>query len=226
MAIAKFGAIVTDVRGKLGGHVFQGNRFVTSVRTGYSGKGGVQNRASIFQDISKNIRTQWLAEPQNVKNEWGNLANKNPIIGTFGNKEILSPLNMYVRHYTAYYGSNQLGTIDVFNAINDLPQSSLEHVEFNPALQDIDVQFVNDLFSAAVMVYALPVPRSNVKIDGNRLPWIYGVKDETPQDDALWIAFFQKYPNYVMGNPVQFGLVQVNIYGFKSFKKTIYATFV
>lgn len=226
MAKAKFGAIVTDVRGKLGGHVFQGNGFTTSVRTHNPGKGGMRFRSDFFKNKIPEIQQAWKDESESIKTEWANLARSNPILGTFNNWIFLTGQNMYLRHYSAYYASGFTGTIDVANAVNDLPSSNLQHVEFNFSTQEIDVQFAFDRFSDAVAVYARPVNKFGLSINADKLPWLYGEVDETPQDDLLWDAFFAKYPDVQEGDPVQFGIKQVNQYGFESFVKTVYGTYV
>lgn len=225
MAKAKFGSIVTDVRGKLGGHVFQGNGFSTSLRTNYSGKGGLEQRANLFKEKLPAIQDAWLNESSSVQEAWALLARQNPLLGTFNNWVFLSAKNMYIRHYMAYFGAGFTGTIDIANAVNDLPSSNLQHVEFNFSTQEIDVQFAFDRFSDATSIYAKPVNDASLKIHADKLPWIYGEVDETPQDDLLWDAFFAKYPNVQEGDPVQFGVKQVNQYGFQSFVKTVYGTY-
>lgn len=226
MATIKFGAIAVDVRGKLGGHVFQGNGFTTSLRTGYSGKGGLANRNIIYGSMNSDIDALWNSLSQSDKDAWGTLASQYPIQDNFGNQNILTGRNFHRRNYTAFFTSAQTGTIDPTVAIGDLPSSSLELVEFNFSTNEINVQFLDDRFSEAVIVYALPVSSYNLAIQPAKLPFLYGEHDETPQDDDLWDAFFAKYPDFQEGDPCQFGVVQVNEYGFKSFRKVIYGTFV
>lgn len=226
MARAKFGAVVTAMKGKIGGHVFSGNELNATVRTNKFGKGGVQFRNAIYQNLNSVLNEQYTALSENDKSNWVQFAVSNPIIGAFGDLEVLSGRNMYVRHYTAFLSSGQTGTIDPTVAVNDLPSSSLEHVQFNFSNQELDVQFEFDRFSTACIVYARPVPKFGLTIDPKKLPFLYGEADETPQDDLLWDAFFAKYPDFQEGSPCQFGIAQVNQYGFKSFIKVTYGSFV
>lgn len=225
MAKAKFGAVVTDVRGKLGGHVFQGNGFTTSLRTGYSGKGGIGSRNVIYNSLNKDIDSLWHGLSVTVQGQWRALAAQYPVQDDFGNQVILTGRNFHRRNYTAFFSSAQTGNIDPSLAIGDLPSSSLEHVEFNFAAEEIDVQFEFDRFSQAIIIYALPVSKFNLSIQAAKLPFIYGENDETPQDDLLWTAFFAKYPDFQENDPCQFGVVQVNEFGFKSYVKNIYGIF-
>jgi len=226
MAIAKFGAIVTDVRGKLGGHVFQGNGFTTSIRTGYSGKGGITARNKEFDSQKITIDNLWSNLSISDKNDWQVLASQNPVRSTFADLEVLTARSFHLRNYTHFFASGQTGTIDPKAAVNDLPSSELEHAQFNFTNEDIDIQFKFDRFSIATIVYAKPVLKFNLSIQAAKLPFIYGEEDETPQDDLLWDAFFAKYPDFTENSPCQFGVRQVNEYGFSTFVKTIYATFV
>lgn len=226
MARAKFGAVVTDIRGKLGGHVFQGNGFTTSIRTGYSGKGGLPARSSVFTSMNNDIDELWAALSDTQKNAWDSLATQYPIIDNFANQNFLTGRNLHRRNYTAFFSSGQTGTIDPSVAVGDLPSSNLEHVQFNFSNEDIDVQFAFDRFSQAVIVYGQPVTKFGLSIQAEKLPFIYGENDETPQDDLLWDAFFAKYPDFQENSPCQFAVVQVNQYGFSSFRKTVYGIFV
>lgn len=225
MAIAKFGAIVTDIRGKLGGHVFQGNGFTTSIRTGYSGKGGIGERNEIYRSMNSDIDNLWLALSETDKNNWQILANQYPIQNSLGDQDIITGRNFHRRNYTAFFSSGQTGVINPGIAIGDLPSSQLEHVEFNFANSELDVQFAFDRFSQAIIIYALPVDKFSLSIQAKKLPFLYGENDETPQDDLLWDAFFTKYPDFQEGSPCQFGVVQVNRFGFATFRKTVYGTF-
>lgn len=226
MAIAKFGAVVTDIRGKIGGHVFQGNGFTTSMRTGYSGKGGLNARNNIFDSMNADIAVLWNGLSSAVKDQWQVLAQQYPIQDNFGNQNFLTGRNLHRRNYTAFFSSGQTGTIDPSVAIGDLPSSNLEHVQFDFSNSEIDVQFAFDRFSQAIIVYGQPVLKFGLSIQAAKLPFIYGENDETPQDDLLWDAFFAKYPDFQENSPCQFAVVQVNQYGFPSFRKTVYGTFV
>lgn len=226
MAIARFGAIVTDVRGKVGGHVFQGNGLTTSMRTNFNAKGGFQNQSAIFKGLNFELQKEYQALSAADKNQWQVLAQQYPLKDVFGGQKFLTGRNLFLRNYSYFIASGQTGTIDPYTAIGDLPSSELQHVDFDFSNQEIDVQFVNDRFSQAVIVYALPVSKYGLSIQPNKLPFLYGENDETPQDDLLWDAFFAKYPEFGEGDPCQFGVVQVNEFGFASFKKTIYGTYV
>lgn len=226
MAKAKFGSIVTDVRGKLGGHVFQGNGFTTSLRTGYSGKGGIRHRSDIYKSMNGVIDSLWNDLSSADQNQWRILATLYPIPDNFGNEAFLSAQNLHRRNYTYFFASGQTGVINPYTAISDLPSSNLHYVEFNFSTQEIDVQFAFDRFSQAIIVYALPVSGFNVSFSPDKTPFLYGENDETPQDDLLWDAFFAKYPDFQENDPCHFGVVQVNEFGFSSFKKMIYGNFV
>jgi len=226
MAKAKFGALVTDVRGKLGGHVFQGNGFSASVRTGYSGSGGFGSRNTLFTDMNSTIDRNYRNLTATDKQDWDLLASKHPIADNFGDYIYLTGQNLYRRNYTAYYSSGQTGTIDPAAAIGILPSSELEFVLFKFANQEIEVQFQNDRFSDAIIVYGRPVSRFGLAIQTPKLPYIYGEKDETPDPNLLWDAFFAQYPAFQEGDACQFGVVQVNLFGFQTFRKVIYGTFV
>lgn len=225
MALAKFGAIVTDIRGKLGGHIFQGNGFSTTVRTGYSGRGGFHSQNSLFQTIEGRITADWRSLSAVVREQWELLAHNHPLQTILGDSVPVSGQNFHRHLYTYFWGTLKPGYIDPALAISDLPSSELDFAHISPGIQSFDIAFVKDYSASAIMVYAMPVNSESLKIRPERLPFIYSRNSKFPLQQDLYNALFQRWPSYVAGQPLQVGVRTVNPFGFPSFIKTIYATF-
>jgi len=226
MALVKFGAIVTDMRGKLGGHVIQGNGFSNSLRTGYSGKGGMRTINQVFQDIVPIINNNWRSLSQIEKNNWQILANKHPIPNILGDQIILSGQNLHRRNYTTFFASGQTGIIDPTLAIGEIPSDELRAMEFWPSPPGIQMELNFDITSPAYLFYAKLVSNQNTKIQPLKLRFFYGAFTPEPEQEDIYAAFIATFPDYIQGQDVQFGVSQVNEFGFKTFVKTVYGVYI
>jgi len=226
MAKCKFGAIITDMRGKLGGHVLQGNGFANTIRTGYSGKGGIDKIAPIFKKTVKKINKNWSMLSQTEKNEWHDVATRLPIKDILGDQLFLSGQNLHRRNYTAFYATHQMGVINPANLLNSVPSDGLHTMTFDLALGTLTMASIDMRMSAAYMFYAKLVDKVTVKIEPKTLKFFSGVHEHFPDSTALYNEFILFFPHYLPGQSVQFGISQVNNDGFKSFVKTVYATYV
>lgn len=130
--MAKFLAILGDIRGKLGGNVFSRNRNgayvrqkVTPVNPDTSGQATIR---SIFGSLSSN----WSAVlTEGVRNGYKNYAAGTPLTGVFGNQYTLTGNQMYVRLNTPRL---QAGQSALTAAPVTLGQSNqLSAVELNAA---------------------------------------------------------------------------------------------
>jgi len=226
MAVCKFGAIVTDMRGKLGGHVMQGNGFSNSMRTGYSGKGGMSTINQVFKDIVPIINNDWRSLSQIQKNNWQILANKHPIPNVLGDQIVLSGQNLHRRNYTSFFASGQTGIIDPTTAIGDINSDELRAMEIDLATPGIQMELNFDRSSPAYLFYAKLVSNKNTKIQPLKLRFFYGAFTPEPEQEDIYAAFIATFPNYVPGQDVQFGVSQVNEFGFKTFIKTVYGVYI
>jgi len=226
MAKCKFGAIVTDMRGKLGGHVLQGNGFANTIRTGYSGKGGIDKIAPSFKNMVSIINKNWLSLSDVQKQEWHELALELPIKDILGDQLFLTGQNFHRRNYTAFYATNQTGVIDPTAMANALDSDGLQSMSFNLALGTISLTLSNDRVSPAYMFYGRLVNNAKTRIQPEKLRFFVGVNNPFPDGSLIYDAFINVFRTYVPGQAVQFGVAQVNEFGYKSFVKTVYATYV
>jgi hypothetical protein len=95
MATLKYGSIVTEIKGKLGGHVFQRCGQSLSVRT-ISAR---RLTSSLLKSISKtqfgSVASQWRKLSNAQKTNWSNIAPTYPTVDKFGNDIVLSGYQLY-----------------------------------------------------------------------------------------------------------------------------------
>lgn len=222
MAQVKFGAIVTDIRGKVGGHVFQGNGLTTTMRTGYAGPGQFPSRNQQFQTMNFKIDEMWRDLSKADKDAWNVLARQLPRQDNFGDQNFLTGQNLHRRNYTAFFGSGQTGTIDPTIAIPDIVTRLVFYFMISLTLDRIIITYQDFNVPVASMLYALPVPNRRQAIDPKRLPYINSWLGNSQNEEQSYKNLVARFPGFQLGQDVQFGLKFVNQYGFSQFKQIQY----
>lgn len=127
MAIIQFGAIVTDARGKLGGHTFRKFRNTN-----------VLQRTATVRDSDFFMKNQYLQKLNSISQAYRSLsvqekglvnsfAIENPIPNRFGNPTVLTARNMY-QLLAVNLSTVSENSIDPLNLCNNLNQFQLEAV--------------------------------------------------------------------------------------------------
>lgn len=96
MARLKFGMVVTDMRGKLGGHVFTKSRQGATVRTKVTPVNRQTSAQGAIRGIFGTLSRGWngLTEPQRAT--WNNAAEEFKRTNVFGDQVALSGKNLYI----------------------------------------------------------------------------------------------------------------------------------
>lgn len=233
MALAKFGAIVTDVRGKLGGHVFQGNGFTTSLRTYSKTKGtiGKYRRTEVIGSQSaleahNVVRAEWQALSDAERQQWGVLANQFLLPNKFGDNVALSGFALFTRNITALYYSKKSTSVDPFAATNVVPSVPLLSVELDIPGQTLTFDYDSSALTYGKIIYVQRATSFNQRIYPSKLLYLQGVASFDFSPFFSYLSLLQQFFSLEVGEPLQFGMVVVNDFGFYTFKKTTYVTYV
>ncbi len=98
MAKIKFGAVITDSRGSIGGITFSKNRFGAVARRLTIPTGRLSNRATRVRSRQASFARRWGSVLTLVqRNAWITLAGLNPVTDVFGNAHALSGMQLYCR---------------------------------------------------------------------------------------------------------------------------------
>lgn len=107
MATVKFGAIVTDMRGKLGGHVFQKGNQSRVLKTNAIPRKGITATSEVSQALIDTVRNAYNALSESQKNAWRIASTDQFKINQFGDR-----LAYTGRQYFLYRNVNQLRQYD------------------------------------------------------------------------------------------------------------------
>ena len=105
MATIKFGAIVTDMRGKLGGHVFQKGNKSLVMKTNRVPRRNISSFVIISQDKVNAVSAAWNVLTNTVKRQWTLLSFESVKKSKFGDTTVLSGRNLFV-----FLGNNLANT--------------------------------------------------------------------------------------------------------------------
>lgn len=148
MAIVKMGAIATDIKGKLGGHVFQGSKGGTMIRT-KSSNGRLKVKpirldASLIERRRMAllaVTSKWQSLNPDIKQQWEQLVGVWTFINKFG--EVVNR-NAYAIYVAANINLKIVGNNPMLDApLQDtaLPMNHL--IELDPGTEDVLLTFQN-----------------------------------------------------------------------------------
>lgn len=161
MAKVKFGAVISDTRGSVGGVTFSKARSGAVIRA--SSKPTLKQTAftQVIRSNLSNLAKRWFATLiQSQRTGWINLANVNPVVDVFGNTHILTGQQFYVR-------------------VNQLRSSAgLAYIDDAPA--DQSVVALLSLTITATAPATLSLAFTGTPLDGSHRLYIYASPSLSP----------------------------------------------
>lgn len=118
---AKWGSLVVDGRGKIGGHVASKNRFGSYFRTKTSPVNPNTNAQQAVRQLFAQLTQGWGGLTQAQRKAWADKANGSPEINIFGDQVIPTGKNLYVGRNT--------NLINVGGVIQNVPTDSAGQAE-------------------------------------------------------------------------------------------------
>lgn len=155
MAKLKFGMIVTEGRGKLGGHVLSKNRYGAYART----KVTPVNPQSPAQQAARNILSAfsqaWSGLTQEAILAWNNAVGDFSRTDVFGDLRNPTGKNLFTR---LNINLNSIGVIpiDAPPLPSEVPSAAIVTVEINPTLLLYSIVFTGDSPLVSYQIWATP----------------------------------------------------------------------
>lgn len=97
MAIVQYSAIVTQLRGKLGGSVFNKSKNAFTLQKKQQQPKGARGFQSEVRNFFSRFQRTWKTITPSQRTQWGVAASNNPSRDRFGNQTVLSGYNQYVK---------------------------------------------------------------------------------------------------------------------------------
>jgi len=212
MAKVKLGAIVTDISGKLGGHVFSKNRSGKYMRT----KGVPTNPQTSAQ---MNIRGQfaaisssWSELTELQRTSWRNAVDQFATTDVFGDIKNPTGKALYQRLNQNLSVSEQ-PLIDSAPFATDVPFLAITAAGGSLAANDLTVRYDGEGLGNKVLVFATEPLSQGTKFVKNKLRLIEVFAGADSDTLDIELSYTNKFGELVVGSNVYFGIKTVNQVG-------------
>ena len=222
MAKVKFGMMMTDASGKLGGHVFAKNRGGSYVRT----KGIPSNPQTSSQmgirGIFASISTRWAQLTEAQRNSFRNFVNDYATTDIFGDLRNPSGKSLFQRLNQNLAISGQ-AQIDVCSSPQEVPFANLDTADGSAIATELNVTYTGDLTGSQVVFWATPAMSQGkkfVKNDLRQISVVAGDAGDTVDIGAAWAA---RFGTLTAGANIYVGIRVINANGQASPLETVKA---
>jgi phage-related tail protein len=215
MAKIKFGAIVTDASGKLGGHVFSKNRAGSYLRT----KASPTNPRSTFQmwvrALFAQITSAWSGLTQEQRNSFNSKVDDYQKTNVFGDLKSLSGKALFQKL------NNNLLLTDQEMILTCPSPSPYANIALMSAVGDVsgnafDVATLGTATGEKVVISATPLLSQGTKFVKNDLRQIAVVSGGVDATINIFASYTARFGALVAGANIMVGLHVVNAQGIAS----------
>jgi hypothetical protein len=225
MAKIKFGMMMTDASGKLGGQVFSKNRGGAYVRTKVTPSNPQTTAQMVIRGIFASISSAWSYLTESNRLSFNNLVDAYASTDIFGDLRNPSGKALFQR-------LNQNLEISAQAQITDcVPPSAVPFANLVSALGDVGDDEINittsgDTTGSKVVIWATPPLSQGTTFVKNRLRQIYVTAGANALVTEISGAYVDKYGAWTAGANIYFGVRVINANGQASPLETIKAVIV
>lgn len=225
MAKIKFGAMMVDASGKLGGQVFSKNRGGAYIRTKTTPLNPQTTAQMGIRGIFASISSAWSGLTEASRQSFNNLVSSYARTDIFGDLRNPSGKNLFQRLNQNLVISGQ-AQITECGQPQEVPFANLSEVTLNDATTVINVTYDGDTSGSKVVVWATPPLSAGTSFVKNKLRQI-AVLDGQPGDTQNVAAqYIAKFGAFEDGSNIYFGVRVINSNGQASPLETIKAVSV
>lgn len=181
MATVRYGSGITELRGRLGGHVYQPCGKVLAVRQPGARNAPLSQAFIDAKDRLRLISSNWASLSQSVKDQWQDVAHTYPAVDVFGNPVTPSGYNVFVQLHTIRLLCDGWGSI--IPTVYNPPAANVISLVGNPSGTFGIVGTLNNNVDAyhRLIVYLDPVIKANSTAKGSHYKYIGSVNVSVPK---------------------------------------------
>jgi hypothetical protein len=219
MALIKFGMMMTDARGKLGGQVFTKTRSGATVRTKVTPTNPQTAAQQRARSILSNLSSNWRGLDPEQRAGWNSGVDQFTRSNVFGDRYAPSGKNLFVglNANLALVGITMLVTLP---ALVDVPSVIIDQIEISTLASEITISYDNLAPGASFsLVYqaSRPMSQGRYNFSGAYATFFSAVGNAYPSASDLWDAYIDKFGAPSLGQKVAFKVfVIANASGQKS----------
>lgn len=204
----KWGALIVDGRGKLGGHVAAKNRSGAYLRT----KVTPTNPQTTFQTGVRNLFASlsqaWSGLTQTVRDGWNSAVSNWSQTDIFGDIKLPTGKNLYLRLNSLAQQAGWPG-IATAPAKAEMPVDDITGVNLNLASSTVELTGNTTDATVRYMFFATPPLTQGTLFVKNRLRLIDAQLASTIDPSNLFSAYENKFGSITIGNNIVFGFKKV-----------------
>ena len=212
MAKIKLGAIVTDIRGKLGGHVFSKNRGGAYMRTKVTPVNPASVRQTFVRTIFAVISSLWSSLTDAQRESFAGLVEAYAKTDIFGDIKIPSGKALHQR-LNQNLGVSGQSYISTCLAPIGVPAPRVSEVEYAVGLDTLILTHDTDLTGSVLICFATPRLSAGTKFVKNKLRIIDQFAGDPADTHSLKTAYIAKFGALASGDNVYFAFKTVNAQG-------------
>lgn len=224
---AKFGAIVVDGRGKLGGHVFAKNRSGNYMRT----KVTPVNPQTTYQQAQRSafgsLSSGWSGLTPAQRADWNGAVEDFQKTDIFGDLKSPTGKNLYTSLNRNLLNAGE-SILTVPPSPDSIPAISVTSAEANIAGTAWPVVSTEDTTGAFVQAWATPALSAGTSFVKNRLRFLDSFAGGNPATIDIWTAYVARFGAPTAGDNVYVAVRVVNAGGeagvLVTFKATVVAS--
>lgn len=225
MAKIKFGAMMVDASGKLGGQVFSKNRGGAYIRTKATPLNPQTTAQMSVRGIFASISSGWSGLTEASRQSFNNLVSSYARTDIFGDLRNPSGKNLFQRLNQNLVISGQ-AQITVCGQPQEVPFANLAEVTLNDALSEINVTYTGNTSGSKVVVWATPPLSAGTSFVKNKLRQITVFNGESGDTINVAADYIAKFGAFEDGSNIYFGVRVINANGQASPLETIKAVSV
>lgn len=223
MAKVKFGALMTDARGKLGGHVFSKNRSGSYLRTKVTPVNPQTAYQSAARALFATISSQWSGLTQAVRDAFNGAVQDWAQTDIFGDLKNPSGKNLFQRLNNQAQSAGLAPVVTLPSKL-EMPDAVITAVPIGVTAGTLAVTGADTSASTQVVLFATAPQSDGTKFVKNRLRQIYAVSGSTYSATDAFDAYEAKFGTIATGQNIFVGTKYVLASGQASPLQTLKAT--
>lgn len=223
MAKIKFGAMMTDASGKLGGQVFAKNRGGAYIRTKTTPLNPQTTAQMSIRGIFASISSSWSQLTEANRQTWNNFVSDYARTDVFGDLRNPSGKNLFQRLNQNLSISEQ-ALIDVCTNPSAVPFADLISANGSVGNAEISLYTAGNTTGSKIVVWATPSLSQGTKFVKNKLRQIAVVDGVDDTDFDVFSAYVAKFGIITQGANIYFGVRVINANGQASPLEVVKAT--
>lgn len=222
MAKIKFGMMMTDASGKLGGQVFSKNRGGSYVRTKVTPTNPQSTAQMSVRGVFASISSRWSSLTEAQRESFNGFVSAYARTDIFGDLRNPSGKSLFQRLNQNLELSGQ-AQIDVCTSPSEVPFANLESATGAVTGATFAVDYAGDLTGSKVVVWATPQMSQGTKFVKNQLRQLLVVAGANASSIVIYAAYVAKFGIPEAGANITIGVRVINANGQASPLETLKA---